>query len=53
MQVDEVVEKVDVGIDVKTCVGLIVYIHYIAKGLIFIPCSKALQPDTTRSPIPN
>ena len=26
MQIDEVVEKVDAGLDVKTCVWLIVYI---------------------------
>ena len=31
MQIDEVVENVDAGIDVKTCIWLIVYI-YIAMG---------------------
>ena len=52
MRVDEVVEKVDAGIDVKTCIWLIVYIHYIATGFIFIPCPNELQPDTTRTLIP-
>ena len=29
------------------------YIHYIATGSTFIPCSKVLQPDTIRTRIPN
>jgi len=41
MQVDEVVEKVDAGIEVKTCVWLIVYIDYIAAGSTFITCQKS------------
>jgi len=53
MQIDEVVEKVDAGIDVKTCVWLIVYIHYIATGSTFIPWPKELQPDTTTTQILN
>jgi len=53
MQDDEVIEKVDAELDVKTCVLLIVYIHYIAAGSAFIPCPKGLQPDTTRTRIPN
>ena len=52
MQVDEVIEKVDAGIDVKTCVGLIVYVTSL-RGFIFIPCPKGLQSDTTRTRIPN
>ena len=30
MRVDEVVKKVDAGIDVKTCVSLIVIVSYMA-----------------------
>jgi hypothetical protein len=53
MQDDEVVEKVDAWIDVKTLCLIDCIVYYIAIGFIFIPCPKELQPDTTRILIPN
>jgi len=42
MRVDEVVEKVDAGIDVKTCVWLIVYIFLTSQwGLHLYPVQKS------------
>ena len=55
---DEVVEKIDAGIWVKTCVWLIDRLsHYIALGSTFIPCPKSynqtrlgLEFQTKRNP---
>jgi len=52
MQAHEVIEKVDARCK-NFCLIDYVYIHYIATGSTFIPCSKELQPDTTRTRIPN
>ena len=40
MRVDEVIEKVDAGIDVKTCVWLIVYILHCYGVLYLYPVQK-------------